>query len=249
MKIAVMNKGGNVGKTVVANFLLLPRLPGATFFAMDTVNETAADLGVEGVQKIRGSQLGKVIVEMFSLDSAVLDVGASNIESLKSAMERTEDIDEEFDLFVIPVTADRKVVNESIATGAEIQDLGVNKNRIRFIPNFVDATNLDQVEDPDEERQAFDYLFKQVKDLDIGWASRKAFIHRSEVFEYLSAKKMSFDDLLGPEGAVIPDYRAMARAEPEKAAEFGKLHRWTKQAIPMRRNLDAAFRELTRGVR
>lgn len=247
MKVAVMNKGGNVGKTVTANFLLMPRLPGARIFAMDTVNETAADLGASDVMKVRGSDFVKVIREMFVLDSAVLDVGASNIEALKSAMGRTENVAGEFDLFVIPVTSERKVINESLETAADLQALGVPQNRIRFIPNFVKSDNLDKIEgEPEGE---FDYLFDEVKSSGIGWASRQVFIHENKIFGYLSAKKMSFDDLLGPEGAAIPDYRAMARAEPERVAEFSSLHTWTNQAIPMRRNLDVAFKALTKGIR
>lgn len=52
MKIAVMNYSGSVGKTIISSYLLYPRMAGAKFFAIETINMSAADLGVDEVMSL-----------------------------------------------------------------------------------------------------------------------------------------------------------------------------------------------------
>jgi hypothetical protein len=54
MKIAVMNYSGSVGKTIISSYLLYPRMAGAKFFAIETINMSAADLGVDEVMSLTG---------------------------------------------------------------------------------------------------------------------------------------------------------------------------------------------------
>jgi len=59
MKVAVLNYSGSVGKTIVASHLLAPRMNHALIFAVETTNETAADLGLN-IDQLRGEQFGKL---------------------------------------------------------------------------------------------------------------------------------------------------------------------------------------------
>lgn len=46
MKVAVINYSGSVGKTLISSYLLAPRLTGAKFYAVETINQSASDLGL-----------------------------------------------------------------------------------------------------------------------------------------------------------------------------------------------------------
>lgn len=49
MKVAVINYSGSVRKTLISSYLLAPRLTGAKFYAVETINQSASDLGIENV--------------------------------------------------------------------------------------------------------------------------------------------------------------------------------------------------------
>ncbi|MCA4079445.1 StdB protein, partial [Pseudomonas kurunegalensis] len=46
MKRAILNYSGSIGKTTIAAHLLYPRMPGAAFFAIESINQSALDLGI-----------------------------------------------------------------------------------------------------------------------------------------------------------------------------------------------------------
>ena len=85
MKIAVINFSGNVGKTTIARHLLLPRIDGAELFSVESLN--AAD--GEG-HAMRGRQFGELQELLQTMDSAVVDIGASNVEELLDLMRRNK---------------------------------------------------------------------------------------------------------------------------------------------------------------
>jgi len=77
MKVAVINFSGNVGKTTIARHLLAPRIPDADFIAVESIN---ADEGQE--RPVRGKQFGELQEYLQTVDNAVVDIGASNVEDL-----------------------------------------------------------------------------------------------------------------------------------------------------------------------
>jgi hypothetical protein len=83
MKVAVINFSGNVGKTTIARHLLAPRIEGAEVIAIESINadddQTAA---------LRGSQFGELQEYLQTVDSVVVDIGASNVEDLLSLMRK-----------------------------------------------------------------------------------------------------------------------------------------------------------------
>ena len=81
MKVAVINFSGNVGKTTIARHLLAPRIPDADFIAVESIN---ADEGQE--RPVRGNQFGELQEYLQTVDNAVVDIGASNVEDLLSLM-------------------------------------------------------------------------------------------------------------------------------------------------------------------
>ena len=43
MKVAVINYSGSVRKTLISSYLLAPRLTGAKFYAVETINQSASE--------------------------------------------------------------------------------------------------------------------------------------------------------------------------------------------------------------
>jgi hypothetical protein len=133
MKIAVINFSGNVGKTTVARHLLLPRIPGAELIAVESVN---ADEG-QG-QALRGRQFGELQEYLQTVDSAVVDIGASNVEELLSLMQRYRGSHEDFDCFIVPTVPPLKQQQDTIATLIELARLGVPAPRLKIVFNMTE---------------------------------------------------------------------------------------------------------------
>lgn len=107
MKVAVMNFSGNVGKTTVAGQLLKPRMGNARIFSIESINAGADADGLE-VEKMKGRKFGELVDEIMLLDSAIIDVGASNVEDFVKLMQQYAGSHEEFDFFVVPVVKEKK---------------------------------------------------------------------------------------------------------------------------------------------
>ena len=134
MKIAVINFSGNVGKTTVARHLLLPRIGGAELVAVESLN---ADEGQ--VQALRGRQFGELQEYLQTVDSAVVDIGASNVEELLGLMRRYRGSHEDFDYFIVPTVPTLKQHQDTIATVVELARLGVPPACVKLVFNMVDS--------------------------------------------------------------------------------------------------------------
>jgi len=134
MKVAVVNFSGNVGKTTVARHLLAPRIEGAEVIAVESIN---ADDGQASA--IRGSQFGELQEYLQTVDSAVVDIGASNVEELLSLMQRYRGSHEDFDCFVVPTVPPLKQQQDTIATLIELAQLGVPASRLKVVFNMTEV--------------------------------------------------------------------------------------------------------------
>lgn len=132
MKIAVMNYSGSVGKTIISSYLLYPRMAGAKFFAIETINMSAADLGVDEVMSLTGDNFGQLVEEIVFEDNAIVDIGASNVERFLSTMTKYEGAIDEFDKYLIPVTPDDKAWQESIKTALALSTLAFLNLKLFF---------------------------------------------------------------------------------------------------------------------
>jgi MinD-like ATPase involved in chromosome partitioning or flagellar assembly len=233
MKHAILNFSGSVGKTVVATHLLKPRMNGAIIFAIESTNQSAADLGVADVEQLAGKQYGDLLQKLILEDDAIIDIGASNIESFFEAASRYAGAIDEFDTFIIPVTPEQKSWQESLKTVEALSALGVPAEKIRLLPNRIAKDPVDEIP------SVFNYVKKSKK----AWISADAFIFESEIYGYLAHKKMSFDALVNDE----QDYKQLARAaeDPETRNAYASMYRWKQMAIPVRNNLNDCFNTLT----
>ena len=108
MKVAVLNFSGNVGKTTISGQLLKPRMGDAPIYSIESINAGADSDGLK-VEKMKGKKFGTLIDELMLIDSAVVDVGASNVEDFLKLMQQHSGSHEDFDYFVIPLVKEKKV--------------------------------------------------------------------------------------------------------------------------------------------
>lgn len=229
MKIAVINFSGNVGKTTVARHLLLPRIEGAELIAVESLN---ADDG-QG-QALRGRQFGELQEYLQTVDNVVVDIGASNVEDLLALMRKYHGSHEDFDCFVVPTVPALKQQQDTIATLAELAQLGVSASRLRLVFNMV--------EDGGDVVQAFDTLLAFIAEHAIALANPDCRMGANEIYERIKGSGMDLAALARDQ----TDYKALivkAKGTPDKLALAQKLatRRLATGVVP---ELDACFAAL-----
>lgn len=236
MKIMLINFSGNVGKTTIAVNLLKPRMPDDTpFFSIETINSGADADGVANVEVMKGKNFGELREELMLLDDAIIDVGASNVEQFLKLMQQFEGSHEEIDLFLVPVTAQSKVQQDTINTLKALALLGIKSNKIQVVFNRVELDDNPQAE--------FAAIF--------GWSHQTggfisnpdAVIFSNEVYEGLKSIRKTLGDITSDN----TDYRGMIKATDNKDEKIrlAYLHGLKLLSKTANKNLDAVFKVLT----
>lgn len=229
MKIAVINFSGNVGKTTVARHLLLPRIPGAELIAVESLN---ADEG-EG-QAMRGRQFGELQEYLQTIDNAVVDIGASNVEELLGLMRRYRGSHEDFDAFVIPTVPALKQQQDTIATLVDLSQLGVTESRLKLVFNMVEYDS--------DVPQSFYTLLTFLDQHPISLPNPKCRLGLNEIYPRVKGNGADLATLARDD----TDYKTLivkARDNAEKLALAQKLaiRRLASGVVP---ELDACFQAL-----
>ncbi len=233
MKVAVLNYSGSVGKTTIASHLLAPRMNDAPIYAVETTNETAADLGLD-IEQMRGDQFGRLYKSLVTLDDAIVDIGASNIEEFLDRIVKFEDSHEELDYFVVPVINTGKAQRESIKTIAALAGVGVPANKIRVVFNRVDSDVADE----------FAALFGYAKTAKSFVLNPQACIFENEVFDLLSAKRLTIATLLADDTDYRALLRSMDRSDTRQMSHYTDMLAVKSLARPVSRQMDAVFESL-----
>jgi len=232
MKVAVINFSGNVGKTTTSAHLLKPRMNNAPIFSIESINAGVDSDGVE-VEKMKGKKFGDLIDELMLLDSAIIDVGASNVEDFLKLMQQYDGSHEEFDYFVVPVTKEKKVQADTVNTIRALHKLGIDKKRIRVVFNKVEIDELVTDE--------FSSLFGLAA-LEKSFIIRpETVIYANEVFERMKSVGKSLSDITDD----ITDYRAKLReVSGDEKDECVKMIALKRLSVTANKNLDDVFRTL-----
>jgi hypothetical protein len=198
MKLAVLNFSGNVGKTTVAANLLKPRMRDAPIYAIESLNN---DTGVDGVgfEKMRARHYGELQERLMMLDSAIVDVGASNVEEFLKLMQQYYGSHEEFDCFIVPVVKEKKQMADTVNTIRVLSSIGVPRQKIRVVFNMVEMDDV--IEDE------FAPLFGLAELEKSFTLNPKAVIYANEVFDKLNDIGKSLVEV----AADATDYRARLR--------------------------------------
>lgn len=233
MKVAVINFSGNVGKTTIARHLLLPRIAGAGLIAIESINAGQGD----GLS-LRGKQFGALQEYLQTVDSVVVDIGASNVEDLLALMRRYQRSHEDFDYFVVPTVAALKQQQDTIATLTELSRLGVAPSRLRIVFNMI--------EDDVEVTDAFEPLLKFVAQFPVVQASTRCALGANEIYARLKGLPKESGTELAKLARDATDYKALIAkaaniAEKQVLAQALATRRLACGVVP---ELDACFAAL-----
>lgn len=231
MKIAVINFSGNVGKSTVAKYLLLPRMNGAEFVTVESIN---ADEGTG--EAVRGKHFGQLQEQLLAIESAVVDIGASNVEDFVKLMRQYRGSHDDFDFFVVPAVKEGKQVKDTIATIEALAAMGVPARKIRVVFNKLEADETVE--------EVFYPIFAYHEDTGAFTLEPKAVIHFSELYQKLRFHKTTIGELI----ADATDYKAKLREaadQAEKARLAAKLS-MRRLAFAAEENLDAVFAAVTK---
>ena len=234
MKVAVINFSGNVGKTTIARQLLAPRLKAAAF-TVESINASTSNESEEAA-KIRGKQFGLLQEQLLMLDSAIVDIGASNVEDFIRLMEQFKGSHEDFDFYVVPVVKEKKQQADTINTIKTLASLGVPASKIRLVFNKVPAQDMDSLESEFAAIFGFHTIEKSFT------LSPNAVLFENEVYERLRPLKMDVAEIV----ADATDYRAALREaqndnDKQSAVNMISVKRLASSA---HENLDKVYKEL-----
>lgn len=233
MIVTILNWTGTVGKTTLAAHLLAPRMDNAPIFAIESINETAASLGID-VEKMKGNKFRELFKKMMLEENAIIDVGASNIEEFMSNMVKFDDSHEEIDYFIVPVTSGTKEQKETISMVDTLAQIGVPTDKIRVVFNRVSADVTDE----------FPYVMGFCKKEKSFIANPKCAVWETELFDALSVKGMTIDTILNDSN----DYKAMLRTNREASEkernQWADMHGLKALSKSVKRNLDEVYESL-----
>lgn len=190
MKLAFLNFSGKVGKSTLCNTFAFPRMPDATVIRVETIN----DSGLSGATKeihLKGNELGKLETELAKTNSAIVDIGASNVERFILALAGQFESHYAIDCFIVPVKANLKAqieMGEAMKTITALSEMGIEPERIKVIFNMLPVeASLEE-----ECKQ----LLAMHKKKPIFTLNMNAVIHESEAFSALSLTKKSYIEML-----------------------------------------------------
>ncbi|MCX2694487.1 plasmid stabilization protein [Pseudomonas sp. DCB_CB] len=232
-KIAVLNFSGNVGKTNCATSLLKPRMADAQIFSVESLNVDASSEGLD-VEKLKGKAYGALSNQLLMLDSAIVDVGASNVEDFLKMMQQYDGSHEDFDYFLIPTVKEKKQQQDTVNTIRALSAIGVAKNKIRVVFN--------KVELDDDVSVDFGALFG-LAELEKSFTLKKdAVIYRNDVYEQLKTIGKTLGDVSNDQN----DYRQKLReaTSPDDKEFCVKMIGIKRLAVTATKNMDDVFKAL-----
>ncbi len=228
MILAVLNFSGNVGKSTISRHLLSPRMNEAKIFAIETIN---SDGGGEGT---KGKQFVDTQIRINLEDSAVVDIGSSNVEDVIKVLAQNPGAHEDFDFFVIPVTPSAKQQRDTISTIEALADLGVPAKKIRILFN--------QVELGDDPRNVFSGLFEYQKEEKKFTIKEDAVIHLNPLYPKLAGSSAGINQII----ADTTDYKTLGKGatDPGEKLRCAQMLALQRGAAGVISELDSVFKSL-----
>lgn len=229
MKIAITNFSGNVGKSTVARHFLAPRMNAAKIISVESINSDGSE-----DEAIRGKQFGELMNALTLLDDVVVDVGASNVESFIDNMRKYHGSHEDFDFFVVPVTAPKKQQIDTISTISTLKKLGVPKNKIKVIFNILETD--------EEVERVFPAILAFHDDEKCFDLDTDAVIRANDIFEIIKELEITVEDAFKDE----TNYRALIANESDsiKKMEYSQRLGAHRLAITITNEMNVVFNKL-----
>jgi hypothetical protein len=250
LRIAVLNKSGNVGKTTIVSCIIAPRLQALVKVAYVELTNAMPDVLPAPVGAVYGAhEFADVENELLqakrSDKSMVVDFGASDYNTTLEMLAQYTMFKKAVDLYVIPCLPEGKIQDDTIEVIDNLIDLGIDISKVRVLFNQV------AMRDKKNIRRTFSAIFE--KQAEIAKETGKTFganeqmvMYEAEVFKQLGKLKMPLADILADE----TDYDAAIAAEPDEDEQFylSRLDSVRGMAQNTQKTINAVFEALVEGV-
>ncbi|WP_150137779.1 StbB family protein [Candidatus Enterovibrio escicola] len=228
MKICVINFSGNVGKSIVSQHLLKPRIKNSEIISVESINSDGTN-----DEKIRGKRFTDIANRVLDIENIIVDVGASNVEDFLYQMKQSIGSQEDFDYFLVPTILKNKQIIDTVATIDTLNDTGIEKERIRVIFNMID----------EDTRLLYDFkeIFncKHVATIseDIIIYENELFNRLHEILDFESISALAHDDT---------DFKALIQSTEDKTkrSEYITKLGLKRLSIGVERMLDKTYSQL-----
>ncbi|MBP3155228.1 StbB family protein [Aliivibrio fischeri] len=227
MKIAVINFSGNVGKSVISQHLLQPRMNDAKIIAVESINSDGTNN-----ETIKGKEFADIMESISEMDDVIVDIGASNVEDFMKKMKLFSGSQDDFDYFIVPTINKPKQLTDTQSTINELHELDIDPERIKVVFNMVDID--------DNMKRVFADL---IDDCDhMATINTKAIIYENELFTRLKSESKSIAELINDDA----DYKTQIQATDNRITRRELSHKLgTKRlAIGVSKQLDNTFKVL-----
>ncbi|MDA1379557.1 StbB family protein [Plesiomonas shigelloides] len=231
MKVIVINFSGNVGKSIVAQHLLKPRIDNSVVIAVESINFDGSQ-----DEKIKGKAFSDIMDKAMLHDNVIIDVGASNVEEFFEPNEKAIGSHEDFDYFVIPTINRHKQIEDTESTIIALSDMGIEAERIRVLFNMLDDDTV------------INRAFKPVIDTKgISTINESAVIYENELFNRLNETEFNtIADIVSDD----TNYKLLISETDENDSstrlKYSRALGIKRLAIGVQRMLDKTFKELFR---
>ncbi|EGU31304.1 putative transcriptional regulator [Vibrio ichthyoenteri ATCC 700023] len=233
LKIAVLNNSGNVGKSMICERLLKPRIPNSEIIKIETINADGSN-----DEKISAKDTAEVRTRIDTSDICIIDVGASNIETFINSLSKMNDTVDDIDVFIIPTTPKPKQLTDTVNTLSSLKLLGVELDKIKIIMNMYDT-------DFSIEKQ-FSLLFSEnsLNKLNLNNHDNQLTIPMTELFDLAAEAGLDYKEIVSDER----DYKALIRATKDKdeRAELSIKRTIKSLFIGFDNELDVCFEKLSK---
>lgn len=224
MKVVVINYSGNVGKTVISQHLLRPRMGNATWIPVESINE-----GGDKDLNFRGRDFKEVLTEVAASENVVVDVGSSNVEQVFNQLRKLAGSHEDFDFYVVPTVPAEKQQKDTLRVVADLLRLGVDPEKIKIVFN--------NVPDDAEVKKMFGHTLNGLMDAGIG-VNPEAVIHETDLFGGLAPGQTIKDAL-----AMNRDFskELLAAKTADQKREISSERIWSRMAKSVEAELDHVY--------
>lgn len=256
LRIAVLNKSGNVGKTTLVSCMMAPRVPNLAQVAYVELSNAMVEAIPGPIGKIYGAhEFADVENELLDArrknKSMIVDFGASDFATTFEMLAQFSLFKNAIDLFVIPCGPEGKIQIDTVDVLSDIHDLGIDISRVRVLFNQV------KLRDKKNLRRIFSMIFDKQSEVltDTGTtfiANEQLVMFEAEVFKQIAMlNRVSCDQVsMAKMLADTTDYEAAVLAEEDDDRKFylSRLDSIRGLAINTDRTLSAVFESLIAGV-
>ena len=199
----IINNSGNVGKSNLSRGLYQFMGDEKVVIELETHNSSSIEFKSLNVVKFDGSQIRNMFSSMMLYDNVVIDCGSSVVDTFFNEIQKSPEVLDMIDYFVVPTVSDRKQTNDTLKTLSMLIAQGITTEKIKVVFNKLNK-NIDE----------FSTIMKVMQKLEIK-VDEKLQIKKYAVLENLEEMQCLSGDVLDDD----MDYRKITR-EKAKAGDI-----------------------------